>query len=158
MSTKHPGSLSKGFTLVELMIAVAILAIVAAIAIPAYNGYIRESRLGAMRMNLDTLRIAVEAFRLDSAAGSYKPGAATSYAFDLGTSTTIESNFGWAPEGDGDRYAYTVTPTPTTYALQATFKPDGLPWVVCDRDPAKTPVFKCCDGKTGTPPASCTRP
>ena len=48
------------------MIAVAILAIVAAIAIPAYNGYIRESRLGAMRMNLDTLRIAVEAYRLDS--------------------------------------------------------------------------------------------
>ena len=148
---------SKGFTLVELMIAVAILAVIAAIAIPAYEGYIRESRLGAMRMNLDTLRIAVEAFRLDDPNGSYKPGAAASYAYDVDTSTTIQSNYGWAPEG-GDKYAYTVTPTATTYSLQATLKPGGLPWVVCDRDPAKTPVFKCCDGKTGTPAASCTRP
>jgi len=62
----------RGFTLIELMIAVAILAIVAAVAIPAYNGYIRESRLGAMRMNLDTLRIAVEAFKLDSTNSTYK--------------------------------------------------------------------------------------
>ena len=94
-------AIRRGFTLIELMIAVAILAIVAAIAVPAYNGYIRESRLGALRMNLDTLRIAVEAFRLDSQAGNYGNATYTGV-------TAISNQYGWKPEGDGGIYAYKV--------------------------------------------------
>jgi prepilin-type N-terminal cleavage/methylation domain-containing protein len=103
---------SQGFTLIELMIAVAILSVVAAIAIPAYNGYIRESRLGAMRMNLDTLRIAVEAYRLDSTAASY--GTRTTYDKDV-----ISASFGWAPEGDNNAYSYGLITTATTYTICA---------------------------------------
>ena len=148
-------NLAKGFTLIELMIAVAILAIIAAIAIPAYNGYIRESRLGAMRMNLDALRIAVEAHRLDDPASSY---VNSTVALPYNTNTALSAAYGWVPEGDSDAYAYTVIPTSTTYSLQATLVSGGVPWVACDRDPTKSPVFKCCDGKTGTAPSACPRP
>jgi type IV pilus assembly protein PilE len=138
---------ARGFTLIELMIAVAILAIVAAIAIPAYNGYITESRLGAMRMNLDTLRIAVEAFRLDNPAGNY--GNAT-----FNTETLILNQYGWRPEGGNAAYAYIVVATsasPPYYRLSATGS--GF-WARCDKDESKTPSFACCDGK-GTTTSCC---
>jgi len=43
----------KGFTLIELMIVVAIIGVLAAIAIPAYQGYIKKSKISTVRTNFD---------------------------------------------------------------------------------------------------------
>lgn len=49
-----------GFTLVEIMIAVAILAVIAAIAIPAYQGYIETSRYGTARQDMRQMQLILD--------------------------------------------------------------------------------------------------
>ncbi|MFH1368257.1 MAG: prepilin-type N-terminal cleavage/methylation domain-containing protein [Elusimicrobiota bacterium] len=53
---------SKGFTLIELMIVVAIIGILSAIAIPKFADLIRKSNEGATKGNLGALRSSVSIY------------------------------------------------------------------------------------------------
>jgi len=55
-------NMKKGFTLIEIMIVVAIIAILAAIAIPNFISYRRTSQENACKANLKTIENACEAY------------------------------------------------------------------------------------------------
>lgn len=51
---------ARGFTLIELMITVAVIAVLAAIALPSYNDYITRSKLSEAHQVLSDLRVKME--------------------------------------------------------------------------------------------------
>jgi type IV pilus assembly protein PilE len=62
-----------GFTLIELMIVVAIIAILAAIAVPIYSDYITRGKLAEAQNNLSALRVQMEQYFQDNR--SYADGS-----------------------------------------------------------------------------------
>lgn len=104
-----------GFSLIELMITVAIVAIIAAVALPTYNGYVATSREAVLVNNISTMEIFQEDFRLRT--GAYLTVAANVAA--------IEAAIDWSPEGDVPGTTYSIAAGPGG-SYQVTAVADGL--------------------------------
>ena len=74
----QPNQQQRGFTLIELMVVVAIVAILAAIAIPSFQGQILKSRRTEAITSLQDIQLKLERWRVDHASYA-DPGGATSY-------------------------------------------------------------------------------
>jgi general secretion pathway protein G len=54
-----------GFTLVELMIVMAIIGVLAVVAIPSYVGAVRQAREAVLKEDLHVLRAAIDSYTAD---------------------------------------------------------------------------------------------
>jgi type IV pilus assembly protein PilE len=100
------GNRQNGFTLIEAMIVVAIVAILAAVAYPTYNSQVRKSRRSDATASFITIQQAQERFRANNIA----------YTEDL-TALTVSAT---SPEGYYTMSITAGTATGTGYEVVAT--------------------------------------
>ena len=105
MRRHAPTARPTGFTLIEVMIVVAIVAILAAIALPSYNEYIRRGHRAEARAGL--LQAAQWMERASTATGTYPLAA----AFPTGLQTVPSDRYDISiASADGRTFTLTATP------------------------------------------------
>ncbi|HEY8048620.1 MAG TPA: type IV pilin protein [Ramlibacter sp.] len=84
-------SKNSGFTLIELMVAVAVVSILAAVALPSYTNYLKRGRIPEATANLATKRVKMEQFFQDNrtyvGATAGNSDTSTSKYFDFSASS-----------------------------------------------------------------------
>lgn len=123
-----------GFTLIELMIVIAVVAILAAVALPAYGDYLRRGQLPEAFTNLADLRVKMEQYYQDQrdygntggtvcantatnppSWNTFAPAAATHFTFActlIGPAGAVNQGYRITATGSGGRtagHAYTIT-------------------------------------------------
>jgi type IV pilus assembly protein PilE len=122
-----------GFSLVELMVAVAVIGILASIAFPNYMEYVKKGRRSAAQSHLMDVAQRQQQYLLDTR--SY---AQSLTALDVTTPSDVSSYYTITiAVGDGSPPSFTATATPVSGSAQA-----SDPTLTLSNTGAKTPADK----------------
>ena len=113
MARKQIKARSRGFTLIEVLVVVVVIALLAAIAYPSYRDHIRKSSRVAAQQELLELSAMQEKIYLNSNAFTSK----LTNAYDGTTAGGLGKTSGKSTDG---RYTLALTATAQSYTLSAT--------------------------------------
>lgn len=137
MRQARSSSRSAGFTIIELMVGVAIAGILAAVALPSYNAYIQRSKVPVGLDALSAYATRMEQRYQDT--GSYRTGTGTTCAVALPTAANFTvtcaaadagQSFVATATGSGPMSGYTYTIN-SAGVRQTTAHPKGTPTTSC---------------------------
>lgn len=112
----------KGFTLIELMIAVVVVGILASIGIPAYSDYVIRGKLVEGTSALSDGRVKMEQFFQDNRTyvGGTCPAATTNFTYVCSNLTTATYTITATGKNNLSAYSYTID--------QVNTKTSATPW------------------------------
>ena len=84
---------NKGFTLVEVIVVAVIVLILAAVAIPLYNGYIRDARQASLENVAGSIAACLGAAKQASIAVSTPTGGTGTVTGPAGNAAAVAANF-----------------------------------------------------------------
>jgi len=123
-------NVQKGFTLIELMIVVAIIGILAAVAIPSYNNYTKKAKFTEVTQATQAAKTAVEVCANDLAALTACDGGAEGVPADVvvGNPTTYVATI--ATVNGVITATARAALDDKTYILTPTYAATGVTWAV----------------------------
>jgi len=110
---EKPMKKTPGFTLIEVMIVVAIIAILASVAMPAYNDYVVRGKIPEATSALAIKRVQMEQFFQDNrtyvGAPACTADSTTSQFFDFSCAIQTAATYTLQGVGKGSMLGFTYT-------------------------------------------------
>jgi type IV pilus assembly protein PilE len=132
----------RGFTLIELMVTIAIVAILTAIALPSYNAYVQRSRVPVALDALSSFATRMEQRYQDT--GSYASGSACGVTLPTAENFSVSCSLG----SSGQAFTATATGTGLMTGYAYTIDSNGVRATTAN--PHGVPTTNCWSTRGGT--------